>query len=115
MEANLQYNETTPIWQLTVDQFMGMLKSSRFNEVALQNDSVTDSKPKRYVHGMSGIKKLFNCSYPTARKLVDTIITPAVARQGKVIVVDVDMAMKLFKEHKTVKSIKALKTEQNFK
>ena len=77
---------STPIWQLTVDQFMGMLKSSRFNEVALQNDS-------------------------TARKLVDTIITPAVARQGKVIVVDVDMAMKLFKEHKTVKSIKALKTE----
>jgi len=95
----------TPLWQLTVDQFMSLLNANRQNEPGEANDSQAH---KRYVHGVSGIKSLFNCSYPTAHKLKETIIKPAVHQQGRVILVDADLAIKLFEESKSVKSIKAL-------
>ena len=63
---------------------------------------------KRYVHGISGIKSLFNCSYPTAHKLKETIIKPAVMQQGRVIVVDAELAVQLFKENESVKSVRDL-------
>ena len=63
------------------------------------------------MHGVSGIKQLFNCSYPTAHKLKETILKPAIRQQGRVIVVDADLAMKLFKEHEQIKSIKDLKVK----
>lgn len=67
---------------------------------------VEEQKSKRYEHGVAGIKRIFNCSYPTAHKLMNTIIKPAVLRQGRLIMVDVDLALKLFHESKTVNSIK---------
>ena len=67
---------------------------------------IEEQKSKRYEHGVAGIKRIFNCSYPTAHKLMNTIIKPAVLRQGRVILVDVDLALKLFHESKTVSSIK---------
>lgn len=63
------------LWQLTVDQFMSLLNTNRHNKPEEANDSHAH---KRYVHGVSGIKRLFNCSYPTAHKLKETIIKPAV-------------------------------------
>lgn len=97
----------TPIWQLTIDQFKELLQSSQSEKPQSRDNDTTP--PKRYVHGVSGIRSLFNCSYPTAHKLKETIIKPAVSQQGKVIIVDADLAIKLFQEHEQVKSVKDLK------
>ena len=97
----------TPIWQLTIDQFICLLKSCYVKD-GVNNDTETKRQEKRYVHGISGIRSLFNCSYPTAHKLKETIIKPAVMQQGRVIVVDAELAIKLFKEHESVKSVRDL-------
>lgn len=99
----------TPIWQLTIDQFVYLLKSTLSEKPEEEPEKVCH--PKRYVHGVSGIRSLFNCSYPTAHKLKETIIKPAVSQQGRVIIVDADLAIKLFQEHEQVKSVKKLLTK----
>lgn len=101
----------TPIWQLTIDQFKELLSSSQ--PAKSVNEEINQTPPKRYVHGVCGIKNLFNCSYPTAHKLKETIIKPAVSQQGKVIIVDADLAIKLFQEHEQVKSVRDLKTDKS--
>lgn len=105
MNKLFQISDDTPIAMLTVGQLRSVLESTLRDktEKSVETDS---SVPKRYVHGVYGIKQLFNCSYPTAHKLKETILKPAIKQQGRVIVVDVDLAMKLFAEHEQIKSIK---------
>ena len=103
-----QITDDTPIAMLTVGQLKSVLDSS-LRERTDKSDETNAATPKRYVHGVVGIKQLFNCSYPTAHKLKETILKPAVTQQGRVIIVDVDFAMKLFKEHEQIKSIKDYK------
>ena len=105
MNKLYQISDDTPIAMLTVGQLRSVLESS-LRERAEKSVETDTSSPKRYVHGVVGIKQLFNCSYPTAHKLKETILKPAVKQQGRVIVVDVDLAMKLFAEHEQIKSIK---------
>ena len=73
-----------------------------------QQVQLEQKKARRYEHGVAGIRRIFNCSYPTAHKLMETIIKPAVHRQGRVILTDVDLALKLFQESKSVHSIQDL-------
>ena len=100
-----QITDDTPIAMLTVGQLRSVLDSS-LRDRTDKPDEMSTATQKRYVHGVSGIKQLFNCSYPTAHKLKETILKPAVKQQGRVIVVDADLALKLFAEHEQVKSIK---------
>lgn len=100
-----QITDDTPIAMLTVGQLKSVLDSS-LKDRTDNNDEMSAATQKRYVHGVSGIRQLFNCSYPTAHKLKETILKPAVKQQGRVIVVDADLAMKLFAEHEQIKSIK---------
>lgn len=100
-----QISDDTPIAMLTVGQLRSVLDSSLRDRIEKPVETDT-STPKRYVHGVSGIKQLFNVSYPTAHKLKETILKPAVKQQGRVIVVDAELALKLFAEHEQVKSIK---------
>lgn len=96
----------TPLWQLTVKEFEDLLQNSFMKYSKPLATAPVQPSEKRYVHGISGIKSLFNCSYPTAHKLKETILKPAVHQQGRVIIVDADLALKLFEEHETVKSVK---------
>lgn len=100
-----QITDDTPIAMLTVGQLRSVLDSSIRDRIEKPVETDT-SAPKRYVHGVSGIRQLFNVSYPTAHKLKETILKPAVKQQGRVIVVDAELALKLFAEHEQVKSIK---------
>ena len=105
MDKLYQITDDTPIAMLTVGQLKSVFESS----LKGRTESSVEQPPsdtKRYVHGVVGIKQLFSCSYPTAHKLKETILKPAVKQQGRVIVVDVDLAMKLFAEHEQIKSIK---------
>lgn len=99
MEANLQYNETTPIWQLTVGQFLDLMDSRHPYEQAARK-----SPERRYVKGLHGIISLFGCSKPTAMKLKNTIIKDAVSQNGRVIITDAEKAIQLFKEYQEMHS-----------
>lgn len=50
----------------------------------------------RLVYGIKGIEELFGVSHKTAQRLKDHDIKQAVVQNGRMIVVDVDKAMKLF-------------------
>jgi len=99
MEANLQFNETTPIWQLTVGQFLDLMDSRHPYEQAARK-----SPERRYVKGLHGIISLFGCSKPTAMKLKNTIIKDAVSQNGRVIITDAEKAIQLFKKYQEMHS-----------
>ena len=54
----------------------------------------------RLVYGLRGIRELFNCSHKTAQYYKDHVIQDAVSQNGRKIVVDADLALKLFNEKK---------------
>lgn len=108
----INITDDTPIAMLTVGQLREVLFPKALLDLIEKQQQIDEERiPRRYVHGVVGIKQLFNCSYPTAHKLKETILKPAIKQQGRVIVVDVDHAMKLFAEHEQIKSIKELKVK----
>ena len=52
----------------------------------------------RLVYGLRGIQDLFGCSHKTAQHLKDHVICQAVSQHGRKIVIDSDLALKLFNE-----------------
>lgn len=88
----------TPIAMLTVGQLREVLKSEENPSV-----QIMQSNPDRkYVYGLAGVRKLFNCSHATAYKYKESIIRDAVRQVGRKIIVDADKAMELFNESKKI-------------
>ena len=56
-----------------------------------------------YVYGLRGIEQLFGVSHKTAQAYKDGIIKEAVRQHGRKIVVDADLALKLFDQRRTDK------------
>ena len=118
METLQQITKETPIAMMTLGQLeehlaeylTAHMKTALFPKPLLdllgKYVQIEEQKSKRYEHGVAGIKRIFNCSYPTAHKLMNTVIKPAVLRQGRLIMVDVDLALKRCQEHKQINSIK---------
>ena len=82
----------TPVTFLTVGQLKEILRA--YQSVSPQPTVHADTKT--YVYGLRGIRDLFKCSHATAQRYKDTIIKDAVSQNGRKIVIDADMAMKLF-------------------
>lgn len=57
--------------------------------------------PKHLIYGRKGIAQLFGVSLVTAQKYKDTFLQPAVTQRGRTIVVDADLALRLFEQHNT--------------
>lgn len=96
MNTTSNLNGSTPIWQLTVDQFRELIGSCKEKETVVSPDL---SVNRRYVKGLRGIISLFGCSKPTAMKLKNSIIKDAVMQNGKVIITDAEKAIQLFKNY----------------
>lgn len=91
MNAN-EITKETPIVFLTVGQLLEILDLER------KPDIITVAKePKQLVYGLSGIRRLFNVSHATAFRYKNTILKGAVSQHGRKIVVDVELALELFK------------------
>ena len=90
----------TPISLLTVEQqkelFISWMKELMNNNVPA---TPCVEPPKRYVYGIAGIASLFQVSYVTACKLKDGVLKPAIMQQGRKIICDAELAMKLFAEN----------------
>ncbi len=86
------FDDTTPIAALTVADLKRLI-------LELRNDAPATQKKadnRRYVYGLQGIQELFGCSHATAQRYKDTILKDAIIQNGRKIVIDVELAMKLF-------------------
>lgn len=74
-KAIINITDDTPIAMLTVGQLREVLFPKALLDLIEKQQIIEEERiPKRYVHGVVGIKQLFNCSYPTAHKLKETIL-----------------------------------------
>lgn len=93
----------TPIWQLTVGQFVELqnkvLEALPNAEGKKQNDQKDD---RHFVYGLAGLAELLNCSVVTAQKIKSSgLIDGAVYQFGRKIIVDADKALSLLSEDKS--------------
>jgi hypothetical protein len=89
------YLNETPVVMLTVGQLKEALKSNETTDEATN----TPHGERKYVYGIAGIARLFNCSMPTANRIKQSgRIDKAIKQIGRKIIVDADLAMELIGE-----------------
>lgn len=99
------FDTAKPLYTLTVGEFFQMMEDfvQRANS---SKDTITTEADKptgRLVYGLAGIGELFHVSHKTAQCYKDHVIQEAVRQNGRKIVTDVDLALKLFNEKRAVK------------
>lgn len=83
----------TPIWQLTVGEFLELQKKANPTKEDGVNQPVAEPK---YAYGIAGIAELFNCSKTTANAIKQSgKIDKAIRQVGRKIIVDASLALEL--------------------
>lgn len=83
----------TRIIDLTVGQLMELLESAKNAPI----QAPQEVKEHRKVYGIAGIAQIFNCSMTTANRIKRSgRIDRAITQHGRIIVVDVELALELF-------------------
>lgn len=94
-------NLDKPLFNLTIGEFMELMQESReqvesvpttpaCSQVIVGNDN------KKYVYGIDGIARLFDCSRATANRIKkEGKINGAITQIGRKIVVDAEKALEL--------------------
>lgn len=91
----MEFSDDTRVFDLTLGQLKEWLCQQ-----GISAQPTPQPEPKRYVSGLSGIMDLFGVSEATAFRLKRDVIKDAVIQQGRLILVDADKAIELFKNHK---------------
>ena len=79
-----------------LDEHLGIARRSvETNEDRLQHTI------GRLVYGLRGIQDLFHCSHKTAQFYKDHVINQAVMQNGRKIIIDADLALRLFDERRS--------------
>ena len=87
-------NDKTLISSLTVEELTALIRGI----VREENGNAYNNNSKAHVYGIKGIAELFGVSYSKAKAIkASGAIDPAVAQRGRVIVVDSQKALQLFK------------------
>lgn len=96
----MRINPNTPIWQLTVGEFLELQKLYRPSD-----QEVKKLNPeKRYVYGIDGLALLFGCSRSKAVRIKQSgKIDAAIKQNGRKIIVDANLAIELFNDNKNLK------------
>ena len=82
----------TPIWQLTVQEFVELLESVLRNHAAVPEGTARD--PPRMVHGLDGLCEVIGCSKSTVMRLKKSgILVEAIVQTGRKIIIDADKAL----------------------
>lgn len=78
-EVNLE----TPLWQLTVGEFLEISKSFIYE--------------KKYEYGLKGLAKILGCSVSKASEIKSTgVLDDAIVQKGNIIIIDKEKALQLF-------------------
>ncbi len=93
---------STPIWQLTVGEFIELVDKSVSASMGRMSDSVREAEhpscPK-YVYGLDGLAKLLGISKSKAYNVKRSgVIDGAIRQNGRSIIADAELAVKLFGE-----------------
>lgn len=76
-------NPKTPIWQLTVEEFLEVSKNL--------------NSEKKYEYGLKGLAKILGCSVSKASEVKSSgILDKAIIQNGNIIIIDKDRALELF-------------------
>ena len=88
----VRIDPNTRIIDLTVGELMELLETIK------ATPQEAPKKPeKRLVYGIAGIAQIFNCSMTTANRIkASRRIDKAIKQNGRVIVVDADLALELY-------------------
>ena len=92
------YNLDSPLWQLTVGEFLSIQKE--FREQVSDRDIRRLPEPNdgKVVFGLKGLSNLIGCSKSTALKFKNSgVIDKAVCQIGRKIIIDADLALELLK------------------
>lgn len=93
-------NLDTPLATMTLGQLATFLEARPHTIGAAVANAPAATPARRYVYGLKGIMDLFKVSNVTAQRYKKGIIKEAVSQNGRIIVVDADKALELFKERK---------------
>jgi hypothetical protein len=73
----------TPIWQLTVEEFLEVSKDFRIE--------------KKYEYGLKGLAKILGCSISKASEVKSSgLLDKAIIQNGNIIIIDTEKALELF-------------------
>lgn len=73
----------TPIWQLTVQEFVDVSKNL--------------NSEKKYEYGLKGLAKILGCSVSKASEVKSSgILNKAIIQNGNIIIIDKEKALELF-------------------
>lgn len=86
---------------LIVTLTLGQLKEA-LSLPPIEKEKTESTSTKKMVHGLRGIRQLFGISHVTAQRYKNTFLAPAIMQHGRKIMVDVEMALKLFAENNPV-------------
>lgn len=90
-------NLNTPLWQLTVGEFLELQK----RESPIKQEPVENKPGRTFVYGISGLADLLKCSNATAQKVKNSgIIDKATSQFGRKIAIDADLALELIQKSK---------------
>lgn len=80
-----------PLWQLTVGEFLELIKTEFPKEISQQNE-------KKLAYGIKGIAEIFGCSTATAQRIKNTgRIDKAISQVGRKLIIDSEKALELYK------------------
>ena len=91
----MRFQDTTMLATLTVADLVEIIRS-----IQSEKKTQTTAPTGRLVYGLKGVADLFGCSHKTAQYYKDHVIREAVSQNGRKIVVDADLALKLFNERR---------------
>lgn len=90
-------NLNTPIWQLTVGEFLDLQK-----QIISPPPVIETRNNKQLIYGISGIAKLFGCSTTTAQRIKNSgVIDKAISQIGRKIIIDANLAIELMSQSKS--------------
>ena len=93
----MNYTPETRIIDLTVSQLMELIENT------MKATRTEPEKEKRLVYGIAGIASVFGCSIATANRIKKSgVIKDAIMQDKRLIIVDADRAVELWKEHKSI-------------
>lgn len=96
----MEITPQTRIIDLTVSQLVELIEST----IGKGLKETVEPTPKRLVYGIPGIAMIFGCSSSTAQRIKKSgVIEAAINQNGHLIITDADLAVKLWKEHKSIK------------
>ncbi|MDO5609110.1 MAG: DUF3853 family protein [Capnocytophaga sp.] len=84
-----------PISELSVGELVDILKETSASE----KKEIIHKEEKRYAYGLKGLGNVLGCSRTRASEIKQSgILDEAISQFGRKIIVDVDLAVKLFKQ-----------------